>query len=92
MEDPAQLRFTVVVPAYNEEGFLAETLRSLRHQDYKGPYEIVVVDNNSTDATAEIARSFNSQGFNSQRSDVGGFDVRVVSEIEPGSARPGSAG
>ena len=84
MEGPAQLRFTVVVPAYNEEGFLAETLRSLRHQDYKGPYEIVVVDNNSTDATAEIARSFNSQGFNSQGSDVGGLDVRVVSEIEPG--------
>ena len=69
MEDPAQLRFSVVVPAYNEEGFLAETLRSLRHQDYDGAYEIVVVDNNSTDATAEIA---------------GSFGVRVVSELEPG--------
>ncbi|GAA3633756.1 glycosyltransferase family 2 protein [Microlunatus ginsengisoli] len=69
MSDPAQLRFSVVVPAYNEEAFLADTLRSLRHQDYRGTYEILVVDNNSTDATAEIARS---------------FGVRVVSEPEPG--------
>lgn len=69
MGDSAQLRFSVVVPAYNEEAFLADTLRSLRHQDYRGSYEIVVVDNNSTDATAEIARS---------------FGVRVVSETEPG--------
>lgn len=69
MTDPAQLRFSVVVPAFNEEAFLAETLRSLRHQDFPGAYEIVVVDNNSTDATAEIARS---------------FDVRVVCEPAPG--------
>jgi glycosyltransferase involved in cell wall biosynthesis len=58
MTDPARLRFSVVVPAFNEEDFLAETLRSLRHQDYAGAYEIIVVDNNSSDATAEIARSF----------------------------------
>jgi glycosyltransferase involved in cell wall biosynthesis len=69
MREPAQLRFSVVVPAYNEEAFLPETLRSLRHQNYPGTYEIIVVDNNSTDATAEIARS---------------FGVRVVDEPAPG--------
>ena len=76
MADSAQLRFSVVVPAYNEEAFLPETLRSLRRQDYPGAYEIVVVDNNSTDATAEIARS---------------FGVRVVSEPTQVCARPASA-
>ncbi|HET9648731.1 MAG TPA: glycosyltransferase family A protein [Microlunatus sp.] len=69
MADPAQLRFSVVVPAYNEEAFIADTLRSLRQQDFRGSYEIIVVDNNCTDATVEVARS---------------FDVRVVSEPEPG--------
>ncbi len=69
MPDPAQLRFSVVVPAYNEEAFISATLRSLRRQDYRGAYEIIVVDNASTDATAEIARS---------------FGVRVVSEPAAG--------
>jgi len=54
----AQVRFSIVVPAYNEADFLAPTLQSLQAQDFDGAYEIVVVDNNSTDATVEIARGF----------------------------------
>jgi peptidoglycan-N-acetylglucosamine deacetylase len=49
---------SVVVPAYNEEYMLPECLKTLKDQDYKGTYEIIVVDNASTDATAQIARSF----------------------------------
>ncbi|GAA3121933.1 glycosyltransferase involved in cell wall biosynthesis [Kribbella aluminosa] len=49
-------RFTVVIPAYNEERFIADCLRSLAQQDFAGAYEVVVVDNNCTDGTAEIAR------------------------------------
>jgi len=48
---------SVVIPAFNEEKFLPNTLKSLREQDYKN-FEIIVVDNNSTDKTAEIAKSF----------------------------------
>lgn len=51
-------RFSVVVPALNEERYLADCLRSLAAQDFAGDVEVVVVDNNSTDRTAEIARSF----------------------------------
>jgi glycosyltransferase involved in cell wall biosynthesis len=46
-----------VVPAYNEEKYLAATLRSL-HESARATgeaYEIVVADDASTDATAEIA-------------------------------------
>jgi len=49
---------SVIVPAYNEEVMIAGCLRALLCQDYDGPYEVVVVDNGSTDATAEVARSF----------------------------------
>ncbi|MEU4192356.1 glycosyltransferase family 2 protein [Kribbella sp. NPDC026611] len=49
-------RFTVVIPAYNEERFIGDCLRSLALQDFAGEYEVVVVDNNCTDGTAEIAR------------------------------------
>lgn len=48
-------RFSVVIPAYNEAGYLEATLESLRRQDFAGSYEVIVVDNNSTDDTAAIA-------------------------------------
>ncbi|GAA3104475.1 glycosyltransferase involved in cell wall biosynthesis [Kribbella aluminosa] len=50
-------RFSVVIPAFNEERLIAECLRSLARQDFAGGYEVIVVDNNCTDRTAEIARS-----------------------------------
>lgn len=51
-----QPRFSVVIPAYNEAFYLDRCLKSLQHQAFSGSYEIVVVDNNSTDNTAQIAR------------------------------------
>lgn len=55
------MRFSVVVPAHNEEATLGETLESLLRQDFDGPVEIIVVDNASTDATAEIARAYGAR-------------------------------
>jgi glycosyltransferase involved in cell wall biosynthesis len=55
--DDSHPRFSVVIPAYNEAEFLGSCLDSLLAQDFRGPYEIIVVDNNSTDATADVARS-----------------------------------
>ena len=51
-------RFSVVVPAHNEAEFLGDCLESLLGQDFAGGYEIIVVDNNSTDGTADVARAF----------------------------------
>jgi glycosyltransferase involved in cell wall biosynthesis len=48
---------SVVVASYNGERFLAETLESVFAQDYD-PFEVVFVDDGSSDGTAEIARSF----------------------------------
>jgi glycosyltransferase involved in cell wall biosynthesis len=45
----------VVVPAYNEAALLGACLQSLADQDFTGGYEVIVVDNNSTDQTAQIA-------------------------------------
>jgi len=47
---------SVVIPAYNEEKYLPRVLSSLAKQDFKGDYEVIVVDNNSTDNTAKIAK------------------------------------
>lgn len=52
-------RFTIIVPAHNEETELPATLASLLNQHYPADrYEIIVVENGSTDATLAIARSF----------------------------------
>jgi GT2 family glycosyltransferase len=48
---------SVVVPACNAEGVLAEALQSVRQQTYPG-YEVIVVDDGSTDRTDEIALGF----------------------------------
>src|ERR687896_442793 len=47
---------TVIVPAYNEAETLGDTLRSLQRQTVS-PDQILVVDDCSTDATAEVAES-----------------------------------
>lgn len=52
---PRRPEVTVIVPAYNEAGSLAETLRSLRAQTLP-PRHIIVVDDCSTDGTGEVAR------------------------------------
>ncbi len=46
---------SVVIPAYNEENYLLSCLESIGKQDYAGEYEVIVVDNASTDNTAKIA-------------------------------------
>jgi hypothetical protein len=63
-----QMRFSVIVPAYNEAAYLARALDSLLHQDYDGEYEVIVVDNSSDDTAAIAAR----------------YGVRVVTEPEQG--------
>lgn len=47
----------VVVPGYNEEKVIAQTIRSLLASDYVGPLEIVVVDDGSKDKTYDVARA-----------------------------------
>ncbi len=52
------VRMAVIVPAHDEELMLAETLQSLKAQNYPiASIEIVVVADNCTDGTAEVARS-----------------------------------
>lgn len=52
----AAVHTTVIIPAYNEEAYLDACLQSLHGQTAAKPFEIIVVDNGSTDGTAEIAR------------------------------------
>jgi hopene-associated glycosyltransferase HpnB len=45
-----------VVPARDEAELLPEVLRSLLDQDYPGDFRVILVDDESSDATADVAR------------------------------------
>jgi len=54
-----QYRFSIVIPAHNEEQYLEDTLSHLVEQEYPNDlYEILVVENGSSDATPEICSEF----------------------------------
>lgn len=73
------MRFYVVIPAHNEEAYIAKTLQSLVDQSLI-PSKVVVVNDNSTDNTQQIITSY------SKNHD---FISGVVSQSEA-SHQPGS--
>lgn len=48
---------SVIVPIYNSEKTLSKCINSILAQDYKN-FELILVDNNSTDSTKEIIKEF----------------------------------
>lgn len=54
------MKVSVVIPAYNEEKYIGKCLESIISQTEK-PSEIIVVDNNCTDKTAEIAKKYGAK-------------------------------
>jgi glycosyltransferase involved in cell wall biosynthesis len=53
-----QKNLSIIIPAYNEQNLLSGCLDSVLHQTTDpARYEIIVIDNNSTDRTAAIARN-----------------------------------
>ncbi|OQA93515.1 MAG: Poly-beta-1,6-N-acetyl-D-glucosamine synthase [Microgenomates group bacterium ADurb.Bin219] len=59
-KDLVKPKISLVIPAYNEEKFLGKTLLSVQKQNFKD-FEIIVVDNNSSDRTAAIAKEFGAR-------------------------------
>ena len=53
-------RLVVVIPAYNAEATLGEQLGACAARRVTVSWQIVVVDNGSTDATQAVARSYSS--------------------------------
>jgi glycosyltransferase involved in cell wall biosynthesis len=78
MKDLCSYRFSIVVPCYNEADYIEATLDSLKQQKTKASYEVIIVDNNCTDNTVEIAKRYD--------------EVRIVSEKVPGVCAARQAG
>jgi glycosyltransferase involved in cell wall biosynthesis len=65
---------SIVTPTFNSQKTLANTLESLVRQEYKN-FEVIVIDNLSTDETLKIAQSFSTQ-----------LNLKIVSEKDRGIA------
>ncbi len=50
------MAISFIIPAYNEEKYIEQCVRSVLEQKTSVPYEVIVVDNNSTDHTAQIVQ------------------------------------
>ena len=55
-----QPKLSVIIASYNHQDYIAETLRSLEVQTFEG-FEIIIVDDGSTDKTVEVAKSTQSR-------------------------------
>lgn len=62
-----KLKVSVVIPCYNEEKNIGKVINSIP----KGVFEIIVVDNNSTDKTSEIARKMGAKVVREERKGYG---------------------
>lgn len=60
MTEQNLLLISVVLPVFNGELFLAQAIQNIKNQQYH-PLEIIVIDDGSTDRTAEIAQEFQDE-------------------------------
>ncbi|MGG6310672.1 glycosyltransferase family 2 protein [Paenibacillus macerans] len=70
-----ELPVTVLVACHNEERGIRTTLAYLAEQQYPGPIKVIVIDNNSSDRTAEWARAAGRELE---------MDLLVIGENKPG--------
>ena len=51
---------SIIMPSWNTENYIAESIQSVIDQTYKN-WELIIVDDCSTDNTDEVVRAFNDQ-------------------------------
>lgn len=75
---------TVIVPVYNRAGLLTRCLDSIAAQSLR-PLALIIVDNNSTDNSLEVARKWADRHS-------GDLSVSILSEPRPGAAQARQTG
>lgn len=77
--DAPRRGITVVIPVFNREKMVGRTLKCVETQTYR-PMNVVLVDNNSTDNTADVLRAW------AKKVEAADFHVQVITELRPSAA------
>lgn len=77
------VRISVIVPVYNSEQTLKRCLDSIFNSSYK-EYEVLVVSDNSTDKSVEIARRYNCNIIESAQNKGAGYSRNLGAEKASG--------
>ena len=75
MDDHSRVRVSVVIPARNAAALIGGAVRAVLGQELDGDFEVIVVDDGSTDATSAIAREAGARVI-SNRAPLGPADAR----------------
>lgn len=54
----SKLSVSIVIPAYNAQKIISKTIEACLQQNYSNEYEVIVVDDGSTDDTADIIKKY----------------------------------
>ena len=77
------MKFSVIIATYNRAEELVKTLESLKGLESSGPWEVIIVDNNSRDNTRDVVL---------ERIDSFPVPLRYVLEKEQGRSAALNAG
>lgn len=69
-------KYSIVIPAYNEEGAIGSVLQEILALDPKGSFEVVVVDDCSTDATAHKVKNYPVRLFSNVQNFGYGYSLK----------------
>src|SRR3989344_4823515 len=75
------MKISVVIPAYNEEKYISRCLDSLVAQKTHYEFEVIVVDNNSSDRTDIFAQKYKSR-----------LDLKIIKELHQGRGAARASG
>lgn len=73
----SNVKISVVVPMYNKEEYIGRCINSILHQTLQ-PYEVIIVNDGSTDASLEILQQYTN--------------VKIINQVNAGVSAARNAG